>query len=86
LFPAGPEVDWWAVGVCLFEFLVGVPPFNGDSEEVIFQNILHGGMKPWRGWHWTPARPLRINVFAIWPMCNNEESAPNDMYTQLTCV
>jgi serine/threonine protein kinase len=48
LFRAGPEVDWWAVGVCLFEFLVGVPPFNGDSEEVIFQNILHGGMLPWR--------------------------------------
>ncbi|GAX76983.1 hypothetical protein CEUSTIGMA_g4430.t1 [Chlamydomonas eustigma] len=36
----GPEVDWWALGVILFEFVVGIPPFNADSPEEIFENIL----------------------------------------------
>ncbi|KAJ3362525.1 hypothetical protein GGF32_005970 [Allomyces javanicus] len=33
-------VDYWSLGVCLFEFLCGYPPFNADSPEEIFQNIL----------------------------------------------
>lgn len=40
----GAPVDWWALGVCLFEFLTGIPPFNGETEEIIFQNILNHGM------------------------------------------
>ncbi|XP_010765895.1 serine/threonine-protein kinase greatwall isoform X1 [Notothenia coriiceps] len=34
-------VDWWALGVCLFEFLTGVPPFNDDTPHLVFQNILN---------------------------------------------
>ena len=41
---AGAPVDWWALGVCLFEFLTGYPPFNDESEEAIFQNILAHGV------------------------------------------
>ncbi len=33
--------DWWAVGVILFEMLMGAPPFNGNTPEEIFENILH---------------------------------------------
>ena len=40
---AGKSVDWWAVGITLFEFLTGIPPFNDDSPEKIFQNILRRG-------------------------------------------
>jgi len=36
-------VDWWALGVCLFEFLTGVPPFNDETPELVFQNILNRG-------------------------------------------
>ncbi|PKC71781.1 kinase-like protein, partial [Rhizophagus irregularis] len=34
-------VDWWSLGVCLFEFLVGYPPFNDDTPQSIFKNILN---------------------------------------------
>ncbi|ORX93748.1 serine/threonine protein kinase 15 [Basidiobolus meristosporus CBS 931.73] len=37
----GPAVDWWALGVCLFEFLVGYPPFMDETPENIFKNILN---------------------------------------------
>ncbi|KAK3102989.1 hypothetical protein FSP39_015560 [Pinctada imbricata] len=40
----GEAVDWWALGVCLFEFLTGVPPFNDQTPELVFQNILNRGM------------------------------------------
>ncbi|KAI9209256.1 serine/threonine protein kinase 15, partial [Polychytrium aggregatum] len=36
----GPAVDWWAFGICVYEFLNGFPPFTGESPEVIFKNIL----------------------------------------------
>ena len=34
------SVDWWAVGVCFYEFLTGIPPFNDDSPELVFEHIL----------------------------------------------
>eukprot|EP00158_Paraphelidium_tribonemae_P009448 Partr_v1_DN28869_c1_g1_i1_m32985 putative serine threonine-protein kinase len=33
-------VDWWALGICLYEFLYGIPPYNDDSPELIFKRIL----------------------------------------------
>ncbi|CAB4044488.1 kinase C alpha type-like [Paramuricea clavata] len=33
-------VDWWALGVLIFEMLVGQPPFDGDDEEELFNSIL----------------------------------------------
>eukprot|EP00106_Octopus_bimaculoides_P000902 XP_014768344.1 PREDICTED: serine/threonine-protein kinase greatwall-like [Octopus bimaculoides] len=39
-------VDWWALGVCMFEFLTGVPPFNDSTPESVFQNILNRDI-PW---------------------------------------
>lgn len=40
------NVDWWALGVCLFEFLTGVPPFNDETPQLVFQNILNRDI-PW---------------------------------------
>lgn len=37
----GPEVDWWALGVCLYEFMTGIPPFNDETPQKVFDNILN---------------------------------------------
>ncbi|RNA04199.1 serine threonine- kinase greatwall isoform X2 [Brachionus plicatilis] len=34
-------VDWWALGVCLYEFLVGITPFADSEPQLIFENILN---------------------------------------------
>lgn len=33
------SVDWWSFGIMLYEMLVGQSPFNGDTEEDLFQSI-----------------------------------------------
>jgi len=43
---SGVSVDWWAVGVTLFEFLTGIPPFNAETPDLIFQNIFVRGSSP----------------------------------------
>lgn len=33
-------VDWWALGVVLYEFLYGIPPFHAETPEKVFDNII----------------------------------------------
>lgn len=42
----GPAVDWWALGVCLYEFCTGLPPFNDETPQAVFTNILARDV-PW---------------------------------------
>lgn len=35
-------VDYWSLGVMMFEFLIGYPPFSADTPDEIFHNILEG--------------------------------------------
>ncbi|CAN4080825.1 unnamed protein product [Withania somnifera] len=42
----GATADWWSVGVILFEMLVGIPPFNAEHPQQIFDNIINRDI-PW---------------------------------------
>ena len=41
----GLGVDWWAVGILLYEMICGVDPFADDSPMKIYENILEGKIK-----------------------------------------
>ncbi|XP_055018994.1 protein kinase C epsilon type-like isoform X1 [Boleophthalmus pectinirostris] len=37
----GPSVDWWALGVLMYEMMCGQPPFEAENEDELFECILH---------------------------------------------
>lgn len=41
----GKPVDWWAMGIILYEFLVGCVPFFGDTPEELFGQVISGQWK-----------------------------------------
>lgn len=42
---SGPANDWWSVGVIVYELIVGFPPFNDQTPELIFDHIVKKEMR-----------------------------------------
>lgn len=38
----GKPVDWWTLGVIIYEMIAGIDPFADDDPMIIYQNILKG--------------------------------------------
>lgn len=36
------NVDWWALGILIYELLAGIPPFYNKNVNTMFQNIQYG--------------------------------------------
>ncbi|KAI9315523.1 kinase-like domain-containing protein [Dichotomocladium elegans] len=41
----GKAVDWWSLGVLIFEMLAGYPPFFDDDHLKLYEKILHGKIR-----------------------------------------
>jgi len=43
--PYGKDVDWWALGTIMYEFLTGLPPFYSKDVNAMYQKILNGYLR-----------------------------------------
>lgn len=41
----GKAVDWWTLGILIYEMNAGIDPFTDEDPMVIYQNILKGKIK-----------------------------------------
>lgn len=41
----GKPVDWWCLGILIYEMIVGIDPFSDDEPMAVYQNILRGKVK-----------------------------------------
>lgn len=41
----GKPVDWWCLGILVYEMLAGIDPFNDEDPMAIYQKILKGKVK-----------------------------------------
>jgi len=37
----GKAVDWYAIGILIYEMLIGSPPFYNENHRVLYENIVH---------------------------------------------
>ena len=63
----GYAVDWWTLGVTMYEMLCGQPPFEADDELELFDNIVNDSVSYPR-WISSSARTLLVQLLKKDPL------------------
>lgn len=71
----GPSVDWWALGVLLYEMLSGHAPFEAENEDDLFESILNEEVL-YASWLSTEAVNILKAVSLFSFSAQSEESLP----------
>ena len=80
------SVDWWSMGVILYEFLIGVTPFYGETVDELFEQIKSSELENSK--LKVKARKKRVlldNLCIEWPSDPDEAPPPEaqDLITHL---
>lgn len=64
----GKTIDYWSMGIILYEFLIGCVPFYGESAEELFSHVVNDATIEWpsdEDWHIDPEAKNLINGLLI---------------------
>ena len=50
-------IDWWAVGILLYEMVVGQPPYNDSNYKKVISDIVYKEFEP-KDWFSKPLKDL----------------------------
>ena len=65
----GKGVDWWTLGILLYEMLAGDPPFVDEDPMGIYQRVLAGKVRFPRNGYDRSARSLTKRLLSLSPCC-----------------
>lgn len=54
-------VDWWGLGILIYEMAVGTPPFNHQSHMITMNDIVH---EPFEAKDWL-SKPLQNLLYLL---------------------
>jgi len=60
----GKTVDWWSMGIILYEFLIGCVPFFGDTPEELFGHTVNDDIE-WPGDDDWPVQPEAKEIISF---------------------
>uniref|UniRef100_A0A674NWH9 non-specific serine/threonine protein kinase n=1 Tax=Takifugu rubripes TaxID=31033 RepID=A0A674NWH9_TAKRU len=78
----GKPVDWWAMGIILYEFLVGCVPFFGDTPEELFGQVITGEKQSTES-SGPVSCPTSLVLFLTWPPGGAFEVKQHSFFTEL---
>ncbi|XP_077255309.1 microtubule-associated serine/threonine (MAST) protein kinase dop isoform X6 [Temnothorax americanus] len=60
----GKPVDWWSMGIILYEFLIGCVPFFGETPEELFAHTVNDDIE-WPGEDDWPVQPEAKDIITV---------------------